>query len=66
MTVANGRRLWWREPAMRHEDEDALTGAIVDFVSQFGRYGSYWITAMLKRNGWHVGNDRVGRHLLAS
>ena len=57
------------EPATRHatlpadtaEDEDALTRAIIALASQYGRYGYRRITALLKRDGWQVGKDRVER-----
>ena len=57
------------ESATRHaryqltqrEDEDALTQAIVELASQYGRYGYRRITALLKRDGWQVGKDRVER-----
>ncbi len=46
---------------IRREDEDALTQAIVQLASQYGRYGYRRITALLKRAGWRVGKDRVER-----
>ncbi len=45
----------------RREDEDVLTRAIVALASQYGRYGYRRITALLKRDGWEVGKDRVER-----
>jgi transposase InsO family protein len=45
----------------QREDEDALTQAIVALASQYGRYGYRRITALLKRDGWQVGKDRVER-----
>ena len=48
------------QPTQR-EDEDALTRAIVELASQYGRYGYRRITALLKRDGWQVGKDRVER-----
>jgi len=45
----------------QREDEDALTRAIVEFASQYGRYGYRRITALLKQDGWQVGKDRVER-----
>ncbi|ADW71168.1 Integrase catalytic region (plasmid) [Granulicella tundricola MP5ACTX9] len=50
-----------RYRAIRREDEDALTQAIVRLASQYGRYGYRRITALLKRAGWRVGKDRVER-----
>jgi hypothetical protein len=43
------------------EDEDALTRAIVDLASQYGRYGYRRITALLRDDGWRVSKDRVER-----
>ena len=45
----------------RRDDEDALTQAIVELASRYGRYGYRRITALLKRAGWQVGKDRVER-----
>jgi putative transposase len=45
----------------QRDDEDALTRAIVQLASQYGRYGYRRITAVLQRAGWNVGRDRVQR-----
>jgi putative transposase len=45
----------------QREDEGALTAAIEELASQYGRYGYRRITALLKRDGWQVGKDRVER-----
>jgi putative transposase len=45
----------------QRDDEDALTRAIVQLASQYGRYGYRRITAVLQRAGWKVGRDRVQR-----
>jgi putative transposase len=45
----------------QHDDEDALTRAIIQLASQYGRYGYRRITALLQRAGWSVGRDRVVR-----
>jgi transposase InsO family protein len=45
----------------QREDEDALTQAIVELASQYGRYGYRRITALLQRAGWRVGKGRVER-----
>jgi hypothetical protein len=45
----------------RREDEDALTQAIIQLASQYGRYGYRRITALLQAAGWQVGKDRVER-----
>ena len=39
----------------RREDEDALTRAITDLATRYGRYGYRRITALLKRDGWQAG-----------
>ena len=43
------------------DDEEVLTRAIVTLASQYGRYGSRRIAALLRRAGWAVGKDRVER-----
>ena len=48
------------QPTQR-EDEDALTRAVIELASQYGRYGYRRITALLQRGGWQVGKDRVER-----
>ena len=45
----------------QREDEDRLTEAIIELARQYGRYGYRRITALLKRDGWQVGKDRVER-----
>ena len=47
--------------AIRREDEDALTQAILQLASECGRYGYRRITALLKRAGWRRGKNRVER-----
>ena len=42
-------------------DEDSLTNLIINLVTQYGRYGTPRITAMLKRKGWKVNHKRVER-----
>ncbi|GAJ23140.1 unnamed protein product, partial [marine sediment metagenome] len=42
-------------------DEDKLTRRIIDLVSQYGRYGTPRITAMLNREGFKVNHKRVER-----
>jgi transposase InsO family protein len=59
--LANQPRGTQRYRAIRREDEDALTQAIIELASQYGRYGYRRITALLKRAGWRVGKDRVER-----
>ena len=43
------------------EDEQALTDAIVELASRFGRYGYRRITALLRMEGWDVNHKRVER-----
>ena len=43
------------------EDEDALTSAIIDLASAYGRYGYRRVTALLRLAGWHVNHKRVER-----
>ena len=43
------------------DDEEKLTGRIVDLASQYGRYGYRRITAILPREGWRVNHKRVER-----
>ena len=50
----------------RHEpyiadDEPLLTRRIVGLAGMYGRYGYRRITALLKREGWHVNHKRVER-----
>ena len=59
--LANQPRGTQRYCAIRREDEDTLTQAIIQFASQYGRHGYRRITALLKRAGWRVGKDRVER-----
>ena len=58
--VGQHRSTQWRKP-QRLDDEDALTAAIIDLASQYGRYGYRRITALLRRDGWHVNHKRVWR-----
>jgi putative transposase len=46
---------------MQRTDENALTEAIVELASEYGRYGYRRITALLQARGWDVGKDRVQR-----
>ena len=59
--LVNQPRGTQRYQLTQREDEDALTRAIAEFASQYGRYGYRRITALLKRDGWQVGKDRVER-----
>ena len=48
------------QPTQR-DNEDELTKAIIALASQYGRYGYRRTTALLNRDGWHVGQDWVQR-----
>ena len=41
--------------------DEALTEAIVDIASRYGRYGYRRITALLREDGWLVNHKRVER-----
>ena len=43
--------------------EDALTRAVVELASQYGRYGYRRIAALLNRDGWQVGKDPCWSHV---
>jgi transposase InsO family protein len=43
------------------DDEDALTGRILQLASCYGRYGYKRVTALLRREGWKVNHKRVER-----
>lgn len=47
-----------REPP---NDEPALTQAIVQLASQYGRYGYRQVTGLLRNDGWRVNHKRVER-----
>jgi len=50
-----------RRRTVVRDDEDALTGRIVQLASYYGRYGYRRITALLRREGWPVNHKRVER-----
>jgi transposase InsO family protein len=43
------------------DDEPFLRKRIVELANMYGRYGYRRITALLKRDGWHVNHKRVER-----
>ena len=43
------------------DDEAALTQAVVELATQYGRYGYRRITALLRAEGWHTNHKRVER-----
>ena len=50
-----------RYEVIYRSDEGALTRAIIELASEYGRYGYRRITAKLLEAGWQVGKDRVQR-----
>ena len=50
-----------RRTLVVRDDEGALTKAIVDLASEYGRYGYRRITALLRIQGWHVNYKSVER-----
>ncbi len=59
-TLRQHRSVQRRLPKVR-SDEAALTAAIVELATKYGRYGYRRITALLKRAGWRVNSKRVER-----
>lgn len=59
--VIGQHRSTQRRPAVRGGDEDALTAAIVDLASEYGRYGYRRVAALLRAQGWDVNVKRVWR-----
>ena len=59
-TLHQPRSVQRRVPKVR-SDEAALTAAIVELATQYGRYGYRRITALLRRAGWRVNSKRVER-----
>jgi len=43
------------------EDENALTWAIIDLASRYGRYDYRRVAALLQEADWQVSKDRVQR-----
>lgn len=43
------------------DDEEILTERIIDFASQYGRYGYRRVTALLRNEGWIINHKRVER-----
>jgi putative transposase len=50
-----------RQVLKRKNDDEALTQAIVELASSYGRYGYRRITALLREDGWLVNHKRVER-----
>jgi transposase InsO family protein len=45
----------------RRDDEDEVTGRIVEYAGVYGRYGTPRITALIRNDGMHVNHKRVER-----
>ncbi len=58
--VGQHRSTQRRHPAVR-DNEDALTAAIIELASEYGRYGYRRIAALLRVQGWPVNVKRVWR-----
>ncbi len=43
------------------DDEAALTRAIIELASEYGRYGYRRMTALLRQQGWEVNPERLER-----
>lgn len=43
------------------DDEEPLTGRIIEIAAVYGRYGTPRVTNALKSEGWHVNHKRVER-----
>jgi transposase InsO family protein len=50
-----------RHTPLVRDDEDRLTGRIVELAAVYGRYGTPRITIMLHEEGWRVNHKRVER-----
>ena len=59
--VIGQHRSTQRKPRTPRQDEDILTSAVIALATRFGRYGYRRITALLRRDGWHVNEKRVYR-----
>jgi len=46
---------------VHRDDESALTQAVLDLATEYGRYGYRRITALLRHRGWCVNHKRVER-----
>ena len=58
--LGQARAVQRHTPRVR-EDEEPLTGRIVELAAVYGRYGTPRITALLRTEGWQVNHKRVER-----
>ena len=59
--VLGQHRSTQRKARRTADDEAALTRAVVDLATQYGRHGYRRITALLRVEGWHTNHKRVER-----
>ena len=50
-----------RYPKVLSENEELLRAKVIEFASQYGRYGYRRVTALLRNQGWIVNHKRVER-----
>lgn len=58
--LGQARAVQRHTPIVR-DDEDALTGRIIELAAVYGRYGTPRIGALLRHEGWHVNHKRIER-----
>lgn len=58
--LGQARAVQRHTPIVR-DDEDRLTGRIIELAAVYGRYGTPRINALLRHEGWHVNHKRVER-----
>ncbi len=59
--VLGQHRATQRHPVQYRPDEEALTAAIIELATQYGRYGYRRIAGLLREAGWRVNVKRVAR-----
>lgn len=50
-----------RHTPVERDDEDRLTGRIIELATVYGRYGTPRINALPRHEGWHVNHKRIER-----
>lgn len=58
--LGQARAVQRHTPRVR-DDEDRLTGRIIELAAVYGRYGTPRINALLRHEGWRVNHKRVER-----
>jgi transposase InsO family protein len=59
--VLGQARMTQRHAARTRDDEDALTGAVIELATTYGRYGYRRVWGLLRLEGWFVNHKRVER-----